>query len=567
MPRADIWPGEFVSEHAERLKWLSGFSGSSGIGIILADKAVVLTDGRYTIQVARQVPKDLWTTGDFTELHPADWLLAHLKEGAKVGFDPWLHTKSFVEKARKKLDLKKIELVPIDRNPLDDIWVQDRPSLPLDPVVLFDAEIAGRTAHEKRALIAGKLKEQKIESAVLAMPDSVAWLLNIRGHDMDMTPVALSYALIKADESVEWFIPPEKVPPEVRKALGNQVSIFPVEDLSKRLAMLKGPVLVDDQRTPLWFETKLNELDIGIKKADDPCLLPKACKTAPEQESIKTAHIIDAVALIKFHKWVKETLPSRDFSEIDVQEKLQSIRKESTAYKSDSFDTISGFKGNGAVIHYRATPETTCTVDGNGLLLVDSGAQYAGGTTDVTRTFSIGNPTDEEKRAYTLVLKGHIAVARAIFPHGATGAQIDTFARQALWEHGLDFAHGTGHGVGCYLNVHEDAAHLSPRGDRKIEPGMLLSNEPGVYIEDHYGIRIENLLLVQKTGEKDILRRDRLCFETVTLAPYDSDLICPDLLDHQEKTWLSDYYAKISHHILPQLDKEHAEWLKKVLTL
>jgi Xaa-Pro aminopeptidase len=387
------------------------------------------------------------------------------------------------------------------------------------------------------------MEQEGVEHYFFSMPDSIAWLLNIRGGDVTHTPVPLSYGILHSGGQFEWFIGEYKVSQEIRLRYPF-VNVNPLGALREKLESLNTAIGIDEKNTPEVFFHYIK----NAKEMSDPCILLKACKNEKEQECIRKAHIADARALIDFHKWLKDPKTKKG-DELSVEKQLEDFRRVNPAYKESSFNTITGYQANGAIIHYRATKNTNQKIMGKGLLLVDSGGQYLGddyaGTTDVTRTFSMGEPTYEQKFNYTLVLKAHIAIARAKFPYGATGVQVDTLARAVLWEEGLDFAHGLGHGVGCFLNVHEEAASLSPRGTLKIEPGMLLSNEPGIYLEGQYGIRIENLMLVQKTGDKDILGRDMLCFETVTLAPYDNDLIDFTLLNSREMSWLQGYYQKI----------------------
>ncbi len=547
VPRADAWPGEFVSNHAERLKWLSGFTGSAGMGIVLENKAVVLTDGRYTLQVAVQINSEIWESGDITKVSPDEWLLEHAAEESRIGFDARLHSPSDIKKWEENLDKKEIELVPLFENPLDDLW-EDQPDLPKDPVFLFPEKFAGAGVVEKIDRVLEVLQEKELSQYFFTMPDSIAWLLNVRGNDVRHTPVPLSYGLLEQDGTFDWFIDPEKVPEAVRKELGAAISIHPLAKMDDVLKDLKGTTGLDPKRSSYYFSQILPD----IVEVEDPCILLKACKNEAEQKAIRQTHVHDGQALIEFHRWLKDN-QDKNLDELNVEKKLEEFRKANGVFISPSFDTIAGYEANGAIIHYRATEQTNKVIKGEGLFLIDSGAQYLGedyaGTTDVTRTYIIGKASNEQKHHYTTVLKAHITVANARFPYGTTGVQIDALARAVMWQEGFDFAHGLGHGVGCFLNVHEEATRLSPYGDSKLEVGMLLSNEPGLYLEGQYGIRIENLMLVQKTGEKDILGRDLLCFETVTLAPYDNDLIDFNLLNGAEIEWLQAYYEKIEAHL------------------
>ena len=536
IPRADQWPGEFISEHSERLKWLTNFTGSAGVGIVLENKAVVLTDGRYTLQVQEQLDSACWSNGDITKISISDWLIENAKEGHCIGFDPYLHSIGEIEDIVDKLDEKQISLKALPSNPIDELW-SSQPEEPNAPVTIFDDQLAGQTVEQKLEVVSKILKEEEVEQFFLTMPDSIAWLLNVRGNDVVHTPVPLSYGLVKADGTFDWFIDRGRVPADIIDKLKTHVTIKQPQELESTLAGLNSLIGIDEKRTSYAFPQKI----AMTKDVKDPCILLKACKNDAEQDAIRHAHIKDGQALIEFHRWLKDQ-EGKTLNELGVEQKLEEFRQKHGDIQSPSFDTIAGFAGNGAIIHYRATKSTNKKIKDQGLLLIDSGAQYLSdtyaGTTDVTRTYIIGKASNEEKYHYTTVLRAHIAVAKAQFPYGTTGVQIDAIARSILWQEGLDFAHGLGHGVGCFLNVHEEASHLSPRGVEKLEPGMLLSNEPGLYFEGKYGIRIENLLFVQKTGNQDILGRDILHFETVTLAPYDNDLIDFNLLNGAEMEWL-----------------------------
>ena len=547
IPRAGPWPGEFVPENAERLAWISGFTGSAGIGIIAAKSAIVLTDGRYSIQVKEQVDEEIWQAGDIRNITASQWLCDTLSAGARVGFDPSLHSLKTTDKLRRLLEAHQIELVSLDFNPVDRLWT-DRPPTPQEPVTLFDEKIAGRSAAEKCHEIAAILQKNKVTACFLSAPDSVAWLLNIRGRDVPHVPVPLCTALITEDASVTLFIDPARISKEVRAALGSEVEIFSVDEMSARFSEIKGAVQVDPMQLSVKVAEDLKQAGLSLQHEADPCIDLKAIKTESEQAAIKRAHVIDAQPLEQLRQWLKSG-KGEGVSEVAIAEKIDEFRRmNSNDFAGTSFDTIAGWRGNGAVIHYRAEPENALTIEGPGLLLIDSGGQYeSGGTTDLTRTYALGGtPAKEQKRYYTLVLKSHIAAARAVFPAGTTGVQIDAMARAPLWEHGLDFPHGLGHGVGCFLNVHEDGARLSPAANVVLKPGMLISNEPGLYFEGEYGIRLENLVLVQRTGKKDNLGRALLCFETVSAAYFDEDLIDFAFLSTEEKAWLGEYHTRVS---------------------
>ncbi len=559
VPRADEYQGEYVPASSDRLRWISGFTGSAGTAIVLKDKAVVMSDGRYTIQLRQQVDASLFETEDSTKLSPADWITRHKKDGFVLGYDPRLHTPREV----KVFADKGIALKPLEVNPLDSIW-KDRPQAPSAKVELFPMSSAGVDAKEKLDQVAGALREKKLDAAIIALPDSIAWMLNIRSNDIPHIPVALSYAVAHADGTLDWFVDGGRIGDDVRASFGNRVSIVPPEALEQSIAGLKGKkILVDERRTSMWFVEQLKKNGIEHVDAKDPSIALKARKNPAEQESMRRAHVRDGVAVTKFLKWIagtKETL-----TETDVERKLEQFRREAPEYRDSSFDTIAGFGPNGAIVHYRATPETDRTLERVSLLLLDSGAQYADGTTDITRTIAIGEPTQEMRERFTLVLKGHIAVAMARFPQGTTGAQVDMLARTPLWQHDLDYAHGTGHGVGCYLSVHEEAANISPRGHDPIEAGMIISNEPGYSKEGEYGIRIENLVLVHEDGVCAATGKTMLCFETLTFAPIDMTLVDISMLGGQERNWLENYHQKVFSCLSPFLDDETKNWLKAVM--
>ncbi|HPD82666.1 MAG: aminopeptidase P family protein [Alphaproteobacteria bacterium] len=547
VPRTDEYQGEYVAAYAERLAWLTGFTGSAGMAIILTDKAVVMSDGRYTIQLNHQVDGTLYERENSQDVKPHEWLAQHASEDSVIGYDPKLHTPSQIEDYIKA----GINLQPVKANLIDEIW-KDQPVPPKGKVSLFNEKYAGVSAADKIQTIQQQLQEEKAEAAIITLSDSIAWLLNIRGSDIPHIPVALSKVIIPAKEKAQWFIDPDKMTNEVKFALEGNVAFYPEEQLPQVLQKIKGKVWLDTKRSSVWFKNQLG----NVLEKDDPCILPRACKNSSEQQAMKQAHIRDAVALIKFLKWFEEEAPKEVLTELSVEKKLEGFRCEAPQYKEASFSTIAGYGANGAIVHYRATEATSQAIKMDNLLLLDSGAQYEDGTTDITRTICVGTPTTEMRENNTLVLKGHIALANAKFKKGTIGKELDQLARKALQAKGLDYAHGTGHGVGCYLSVHEEAANISPRGDKTLEPGMILSNEPGYYKEGAYGIRIENLILTKEndTGE--------LYFETITLVPLDKNLIEPEMLDKSEKNWLNNYHQKVFETVSPLLDQDHADWLK-----
>lgn len=545
VPRTDEYQGEYVAENAERLAWLTGFTGSAGMAIILNDQAMVMSDGRYTIQLENQVDGDLYAFENSQEIKPYDWLAQAAVEGA-IGYDPKLHTPAQIEEFEKA----GVVLLPVAENLIDKIW-QNRPAAPKGIVHLFPEKYAGRSATEKILDIQAALQAEKCGAVILSLSDSIAWLLNIRGSDIPFIPVALSYAIVPVKGKVRWFIDSDKITDEVRSALADEVE-FIEEDIAPALKELKGKIWLDTKRSSVWFKNQLSD----ILEKDDPCIAPRARKNATEQAAMKNAHIRDGVAFAKFLKWFEGRGEGQ--TEISIEQKLESFRAQSPEFKEPSFSTISGYAANGAIVHYRADAKSNKTIKPEGLLLLDSGAQYEDGTTDITRTLPCGVVSEEMREHYTLVLKGHIALASAVFEKGTLGKELDALARAPLQEKGLDYAHGTGHGVGCYLSVHEEAAMgISPRSEKPLEAGMIISNEPGYYKQGDYGIRIENLVLVSEVDAEN------LCFDTLTLVPIDTSLVALEMLNAVEKDWLNTYHAKVFKTIAPLVETNIQNWLKQ----
>jgi len=560
VPRADEHLGEYVPAAAERLAFLTGFTGSAGLAVVLREHAAMFTDGRYVLQLAHQTDADLWERRHITEEPPPAWIAARAKPGARIGYDPWLISEdSLARYTEAGLTMKST-----DENPVDAIW-PERPAPPLAAAVPHGLELAGRGALEKREEIATALRTAKQDSGVITDPASVAWLLNIRGADVPFTPFALGFALVHSDARVELFMDPEKLPAETRAWLGNGVTVAPRAALAPALARLGGRrVRVDPVASPAWFAASLRAAGAAVVAGPDPCALPKACKNAVEQQGARNAHLRDAVAVCRFLHVLHEKAPTGALTEFLAAEQLLAFRHEISEFRGESFPAISGAGEHGAIIHYRVTPESNRALRPNEVYLIDSGAQYPDGTTDITRTVWTGpDAAPEEIRArVTQVLKGHIAIATLVFPQGVTGAHIDAFARRALWQAGLDYDHGTGHGVGSFLSVHEGPASIS-RAARPvpIAPGMILSDEPGFYLPGAYGIRLENLLLVQRAefpGAAKLFLR----FETLSLAPFDRRLIDPALLDRHEMTWLDAYHARVLAELAPLLAPNAGAWLR-----
>jgi len=564
VPRADEHQGEYVARRAQRLAWLTGFTGSAGLAVVLADKAAVFVDGRYTIQVLQEVDAALFEPVHLADCTSTQWVGENLRPGDRLGFDPWLHTAEQVEALRKAAARADAELVACDGNPLDAVWA-DRPPRPSAPVVPHPLEFAGRSSDDKRGDIAQGLKADRLDAAVLTDPASIAWLLNVRGGDVAYTPLPLSFAIVHADASVDLFIDHNKLPPETVAHLGPQVVLHPEDEFAAGLTVLGRTgkcVRVDAAMAAQAVLDRLTEAGAKVERGADPCTLPKACKNAVELAGTRAAHRRDGAALVRFLAWLSQ---QDEVDELGAADRLGAFRAEGERFQGLSFPTIAGSGPHGAIVHYRASAKTNRRLQPGELFLLDSGAQYQDGTTDVTRTIAIGTPGHEERERFTLVLKGHIALARAIFPMGTTGSQLDVLARKALWERGLDYDHGTGHGVGSYLSVHEGPQRVSKLGTGAValKPGMILSNEPGYYKAGAYGIRIENLVAVTEAAAPAGAERSLMAFETLTLVPMDRALVQADLLDAGERAWLDAYHARVLTELAPLVDAPTRLWLEQ----
>jgi Xaa-Pro aminopeptidase len=564
VPRADEHQGEYVPPRGQRLAWLTGFTGSAGLAIVLRDRAALFVDGRYTLQAAAQVDAGLFEIRHLIEEPPARWIGTALKAGTVLAYDPWLHTPHEVERFRAAAEKAGAVLRAVSDNPLDWVW-QGRPAAPIAPVVPHPERFAGESARSKRTRLGRALQEEGAAAVVLTMPESIAWLLNIRGGDVPHTPLPLSFAILRRDGTVTLFIDRRKLAPGLERHLGNGVTVAPPERLGPALDELAaegGRVQVDPASAASWVVDRLDAAGAKIHRAPDPCLLPKACKNVTELDGTRAAHRRDGAALTRFLAWLAREAPHGGLSEIAASDRLEAFRREGEHFRDLSFPTISGAGSNGAIVHYRATPETEKRLEPGTLYLLDSGAQYLDGTTDVTRTVAIGEPTDEMRDRFTRVLKGHIAIASARFPKGITGARLDPFARRALWLKGLDYDHNTGHGVGSYLSVHEGPQSISRVPNAQpLLPGMIVSNEPGYYKTGAYGIRIENLVLVRPSDTP--AEHEMLCFETLTLAPIDRNLIDPLLLDKGEIAWLNAYHQRVRDTLTAMVDQDTARWLAR----
>jgi Xaa-Pro aminopeptidase len=566
IPHEDEHGNEYLPEANDRLAWATGFTGSAGAAAVTADSAAIFVDGRYTIQVRDQVDAGLFEIRDLVEGGVTAWLRERTAPGQVIGYDPRLHSPDALAQLRAAAAESGAQLRPVSENPVDAAWGSERPPQPQAPVHAHAKELSGEESAAKRTRLGEALAAAGADAAVLTAPASVAWLFNVRGGDVIRSPLPLSQAVLHADGSAELFLEPAKVTPDLHAWLGNQVSLRRPEDVPAAVAELKGRrVMVDPALSSSWWFDQLEAAGATVVRAQDPTALPRARKNAVEVEGSRRAHRRDAAAVVRFLHWLateaQQTLPD----EMEVVARLESFREATGALKDLSFDTIAGAGPNGAVVHYRPTRRTNRRTAAGELLLIDSGAQYDDGTTDITRTVAMGRPTAEMRERFTRVLKGHIALSRIRFPAGTTGHQLDALARAPLWSAGLDYDHGTGHGVGSYLGVHEGPQRIAKWVNTvALEPGMIVSNEPGYYRRGAYGIRIENLQVVTEAGGIPGGERPMLGFETLTLAPIDQTLIEPALLDPAERAWLDAYHARVLAEVGPQLEPEVRAWLAQV---
>jgi Xaa-Pro aminopeptidase len=566
VPRADAHLNEYIPASSDRLRWLTGFTGSAGLAIVLADRAAFFTDGRYQLQAAAEVDQSVFVLRHSVEAPAEAWLAEVLRPGERLGYDPWLHGEDGVAKLRAAAEGAGATLVPVDGNPLDAVW-PDRPAPPASRPVAHPIRFAGEEAALKRARIGEAVAKAGASAAVLTAPESIAWLLNIRGEDVPYNPVALAYALAHEDGRVSLFIDPARLDADLRTHLGNGVTVAHSDALAATLAALgsaKARVLVDPRSAPSWFAATLREAGATVVAGDDPVALPKAIKNEAEREGARAAQRRDGAALARFLAWFERAAAGGGLTELAAGEELLRLRATGEHFVGESFPAITGAGPNGAIIHYRATEATNRVIAPGEVFLLDSGAQYRDGTTDVTRTVLVGPPPPdwaEIADRFTRVLKGHIAIATLRFPKGVAGPHIDALARRALWDIGLDYDHGTGHGVGSFLSVHEGPAGLS-RAARPIPlaPGMLLSNEPGFYAPGRFGIRLENLELVREE-QIEGASKPFLGFETLTLAPFDRRLVLPGMLTAAERSWLDAYHARVAREVSPLVEPEVAAWL------
>ncbi len=559
VPRADEHQGEYVPKRAERLAWLTAFTGSAGAALVLQDKAAVFVDGRYTLQVRQQTDTKLFDPRDITGEGVGGWIETNAK-GAKIGYDPWLHTAGSIAQLTDSARKADATLVACDTNPIDAVWA-DQPEPPTARAMPQGIPLSGETAESKRTRIADEVKAKGADATVLTMPDSICWLLNIRGSDVPHTPFALSFAILYSDGSTELFIDKRKTTPELKQHLGNSVYLHEPDEFAAALAALKGKTVAADPSTgAAAIFARLDKAGARVVHLSDPCQLAKACKNSVEVEGMRKAHVRDGAALTKFLAWFAQEAPKEQLDEILAAQQLEQFRRETGCLSDLSFDSISAANEHAAIPHYRVTRSSNLPIHKDRIYLIDSGGQYPDGTTDVTRTIIVGAPSAEMKDRFTRVLKGHIALATAKFPEGTIGMALDAFARRPLWEAGLDYDHGTGHGVGSFLSVHEGPQNISKRPvQQALKPGMIVSNEPGYYKAGEYGIRIENLIVVREAATQG--DRKLMEFETITLAPIDLGLVEPALLSESEKAWLNAYHARVRETIGRFVEGGTKDWL------
>jgi len=563
VPRADRFQNEYVPPSAERLAWLTGFTGSAGLAIVLADRAVLFVDGRYQVQAREEVDGAIFSLEHLVDNPPPAWIEANLRPGAQLGYSPWLHTIDGAERLAKAAAAARASLVAVEDNPVDAVWT-DRPQPPLGAVVAHDLRYAGEDTAAKLERIRADMQKFSANRLVVSDPHAVSWLFNIRGSDIPHTPVVLAFATVSKEGRPALFVDLRKLGTEIRLHLEAIADIRPDAAFERDLAALgkeHRALRVDPASCPEAIARIVAGNSGEVLRGADPIAPLKAVKNSTEIAGARAAQLRDGAAVTRFLAWFDLQAPRGELTEIDAVEAVESFRRETGLLKDVSFPTIAGAGANGAIVHYRVTRKSNRRVAPGDLFLLDSGGQYEDGTTDITRTIAVGAPTDDMRRNFTLVLKGHIAIARAVFPDGTTGAQLDTLARQFLWQAGLDFDHGTGHGVGSYLSVHEGPTRISKLGSAPLKRGMILSNEPGYYRAGAYGIRIENLILVTEAAPVADAEKPLNAFETLTLAPIDRRLVEPALMTADETAWLDAYHARVRDTLAPLLDAPTRAWL------
>ena len=564
IPHEDEWQNEYLPPSEERLAWATGFTGSAGSALVLPSTAQVFVDGRYTIQAHQQIDIDLFDILDLIEPGPQGWLKSQQLQNLVIGYDPRHVSPDQLSSLQSSAELAGAQLKSVTRNPIDEAW-QNRPEEPTMPVTIHEQEFAGEAHTNKIMRIANELRSLNADTLVITSPSSIAWLFNVHGGDVQCSPLPLGRALLHRDATADLFLHPSKTSEQLADHLGETVQMRPINELDRRLTKLEGKtVWLDPAATPVWFFEKLEKSGAKILRKSDPIALPRACKNDVEIAGSQSAHVRDGVALTRFLFWLAgEEVQSGQIDEIEASKKLEMLRDADGQLKDISFETISAAGPNGAITHYRVNEATNRNLEPGSLYLVDSGGQYDEGTTDVTRTVAIGTPSSEHKQRYTLVLKGHIAMSTIRFPKGTTGSALDAIARAPLWMQGLDYDHGTGHGVGSYLGVHEGPQRISKTPNTiALQPGMIVSNEPGYYKQDDYGIRIENLQFVTQAKSPRDAEREMLGFETLTLAPLDRKLIEEGMLTSDEWRWVDAYHARVMKEISPRLYGHERDWLE-----
>jgi Xaa-Pro aminopeptidase len=568
VPRADEYQGEYVPLSAERLAWLTGFTGSAGIVLVTRSQAIVFVDGRYTTQLTMQVDQSVFTGGDLVNAPPAKWLADNAPNGFRLGIDPWLHTGAELKKFEKALSDKAGSVVLLAANPLDPLW-EDRPAEPLEPISIQPDHVTGISAQAKIATIAEIVSAKKANAVLITDPSSIAWTFNIRGNDVPHTPHPLARAIIYADGKADLFLDERKVGAEAQAYLEALVTLLPPSEIEARLHAISsaaGRILTDVDVTPVALTLSITQAGGEVIEAVDPVKLPRACKNEAELSGSAAAHIQDGAAMVEYLAWLDAQTPG-SITEIQAVKVLEAARVRvgqatQNPLKDVSFDSISGAGENAAIMHYRVTTDSDRALNDGEMFLIDSGAQYVNGTTDITRTVAIGTVPEEQKRFFTLVLKGMIAISAARFPKGTRGCDLDPLARIALWKAGADYGHGTGHGVGSYLSVHEGPQRISRVSQQEILPGMILSNEPGYYRPGAFGIRIENLIFVREADAIEGGDQPMLSFETLTWCPIDRRLVVVSLLTEEELEWLNAYHATVREKIMPLItDADVQQWL------
>ena len=566
IPHDDEYQNEYIPAFAERLMWASGFSGSAGAAVVLADRAAIFVDGRYTLQVRKQSDDAFFEYQDIVETSVDSWLVKNAPAGARIGYDPMLHTSAGLDRLEAAAKKAGFVLVPVSENPIDAAWT-DQPARPTASIKPHGVEFSGKSSDEKRAAIAQAVKDAGADAVLITAPPSLAWLFNVRGGDVSRTPIPLGRALVAADGTATLFVAPEKVGNELPGYLGGSVDIRSEDDVIGALEKLGASgkaVAVDPALAPAKYVQTLRETGARVVDMTDPCALPRACKNDIEIAGARSAHVRDGAAISQFLYWVATSAQGGDIDEITASKKLEEYRAASGKLADLSFDSISAAGPNGAICHYKVSTESNLKLLPGSLYLIDSGGQYPDGTTDITRTVPIGKASEEMRDRFTRVLKGHIALATMRFPAGTTGHQLDAVARKPLWDVGLDYDHGTGHGVGSFLGVHEGPQRIAKAANSQaLKPGMILSNEPGYYKANEYGIRIENLIVVTRGEPVAGGEREMMSFETITLAPICLDLVVPALLSESERDWLNKYHARVRQTLTPHLPADVAEWLKE----